>query len=80
MVSLAGLIQRGLFRTPNPTAARFALLSRAAQLGHEGARLAVEEQNQIIQQQQQQRQFQQQKEQEMINIFGGILGGVLRQH
>jgi hypothetical protein len=44
IVSLADLIQRGYVRVGNPEAARFALLSRAAQLGHQGAQRAVEEQ------------------------------------
>jgi len=76
MVSLANLIQRGLVRgVGNPEATRFALLSRAAQLGHQGAQRAVEELKLEFQQKQQAQEFQQRM---LQNFFGSIVGGMRR--
>jgi len=77
LVSLAGLIQRGIVRVPDPESYRLALLARAAHLGHQGAQRAVEEQTQIVQQNQLQQQYQSQQEQLMLNLFGNILGRAL---
>jgi hypothetical protein len=77
MVSLADLIDRHYYVPENdPTDTRFALLSRAAQLGHPGAQLAVEQERIKFQQQQIQQQNQQQQEQLMIQMFGTILQSV----
>jgi len=78
MVSLADLIQRGYVHVGNPEAARFALLSRAAQLGHQGAQRAVEEQKLVLKQKQQEQEFQGEQQQMMLNLFGNILGGLRR--
>ena len=78
IVSLADLIQRGYVRVGNPEAARFALLSRAAQLGHQGAQRAVEEQKLVIQQKQQEQDFQLEQQKMMLDLFGNILGGMRR--
>ena len=59
----------------NPAAAKFALLSRAAQLGHQGAQRAMERQKIELQQQQQGRASQEQQEQMMMQMFGTILRG-----
>lgn len=77
LVSLADLIERGIVRVPNPDANRYALLARAAQLGHQGAQRAVEEQKQIMQQNQIQQQNRLQQEQLMFQMFKGVLGGAL---
>jgi len=75
-LSLANLIQRGLVRgVGNPEATRFALLSRAAQLGHQGAQRAVEELKLEFQQKQQEQEVQQRM---LLNLFGNILGGMRR--
>ncbi len=77
LVSLAELIQRGIVRVNNPDGTSFALLSHAAQLGHQGAQRAVEEQKQIMQQNQIQQQNRLQQEQLMFEMFKGVLGGAL---
>lgn len=76
MVSLADMIERNYTYEPNPDAARFALLSRAADLGHAGAQAAVEQQRIKFQQLQQQRQFDQQQRQLMLQFFGTVLHSV----
>jgi TPR repeat protein len=73
MVSLADLIDRHYVPENDPVAARFVLLSRAAQLGHPGAQLAVERERIKFQQVQQQREFQQQQGQLMMQMFGTVL-------
>ncbi len=73
MVSLANLIEKNYVQEANPTAARFALLSRAAQLGHYGAQVAVEQEQIKFQQLQQQREFEQQQQQMMLQLFGTVL-------
>ncbi len=75
MVSLADLVERGYVPVANPAAAKFALLSRAAQLGHQGAQRAMERQKIELQQQQQGRASQEQQEQMMMQMFGTILRG-----
>ncbi len=79
MVSLADLVERHYYVPENndPTATRFALLARAAQLGHPGAQLAVEQERIKFQQLQIQQQNQQQQEQLMIQMFGTILQSVV---
>lgn len=78
MVTMADLVDRGYVPVQNPAAAKYALLERAAQLGHAGAQLAVAQMKTELQQQQQERAFQQQEQQMMINMFGTILRGVGR--
>jgi hypothetical protein len=73
MVSLAGLIEKHYVFENNPEAARFALLTRAAQLGHSGAQLFLERERFKFQQLQQQREFQQQQQQLMLQMFGRVL-------
>jgi hypothetical protein len=76
MVSLASFVGSVYFPAENPPAVKFALLSRAAQLGHQGAQLAIEQQKNELQQQQQERASQQQQERIMLQLFGTILRGV----
>jgi len=78
MVTMADLVERGYVPAQNPVAAKYALLERAAQLGHSGAQLAVEQMKAELQQQQQQRAFQQQEQQMMFDLFGTIVRGVAR--
>ena len=89
MVTLAELVEKGYSPSQNPATAKIALLSRAAQLGHPGAQLAVEQeqeklrqaqQERVSQQQQQQIQQQQQQQQQrmMMDLFGTVLRGVAR--
>lgn len=78
MVTMADLVERGYVPAQNPVAAKYALLERAAQLGHSGAQLAVEQMKAELQQQQQQRAFQQQEQQMMLDLFGTIVRGVAR--
>ena len=67
MFSLADMIDRHYFAPEtDPTATRYALLSRAAQLGHPGAQFALEQERIKNQQLQIQQQNQQQQEQLMI--------------
>jgi hypothetical protein len=44
MVTFAELVERGYAPVQNPAAAKIALLQRAAQLGHQGARRAMGQQ------------------------------------
>lgn len=78
MVSLADMIDRQYYVPENdPTAAKFALLSWAAQRGHPGAQRALEQERIKNQQLQIQQQNQQQQEQLMIQMLG-TLGTVLQ--
>ena len=74
MVSLADLIQRGYVHVGNPEAARLALLSRAAELGHQGAQRAVEDLNLLLQRKQQYQEIQSEEQRMMLNFFGNFLG------
>ncbi len=76
MVSLAGLIERHYVIENNPEAVRYALLSRAAELGHPGAQLALEKEREKFQELQQQRQFQQQQQQLILQLLGTIVQGI----
>jgi len=76
MVSLAELIDKKYLLENDATAARFTLLSRAAELGHPGAQLAVEKERVRFQQLQQEREFQRQQQQLMLQLFGTILRNV----
>jgi hypothetical protein len=78
MVTMADLIERGYAPVQNPAAAKYALLERAAQLGHSGAQLAIAQKRAEMQQQQQERAFQQQEQQMMLDLFGTIVRGVAR--
>lgn len=78
MVTLSSLIENGYLPVTNPVAAKFALLEQAAQLGHSGAKIAVDQKRIELQESQQQRAFQQQEQQMMLDIFGTILRGVTR--
>ncbi|TLG79116.1 hypothetical protein [Methylocystis sp. B8] len=78
MVTLAELIERGYLPVRNPEGAKYALLGRAARLGHAGAQLAIE-QLKSERQNIQQRAFQQQQEQQMmLDVFGTILRSIPR--
>ncbi len=78
MVSLADLVGKHYVFENNPEAARYTLLSRAAELGHPGARLAIEQEQIKFQQLQQQQEFQRQQAQIMLQLFGTILQNVPR--
>ena len=78
MVSLVSFVGSAYFPVENPAATKFALLARAAQLGHLGAQLAIEQQKIELQQQQQEQLSQQQQERVMMQLFGTILRGVGR--
>jgi hypothetical protein len=77
MVTLADLINRGIVPVPNPVATRYALLARAAELGHKGAKLAVEQMDIEFQAQQRERASQQQQQQIILDLMGTILGGAI---
>ncbi len=74
MVSLADMIDEGTYQPEAPVAMKLALLRRAAELGHGGAKLAFPIELQKAQQQQQNLEAQRQ----MMNMMGGILSSVLR--
>ncbi|MCB1544800.1 MAG: hypothetical protein H6872_02955 [Methylobacteriaceae bacterium] len=76
LVTLADLVEKGHVQVADPQAFKFALLSRAARQGHQGAQLAVEQERVKIEQNQQQQALQQQQQQMMLNMFGTILQGV----
>lgn len=76
MVTLVSLIEQGYLPVGNPTAATFALLQRAAQLGHSGAQRALERKRLDFENEQRKQAFQQQERQMMQNFFGTILRGV----
>jgi signal transduction histidine kinase len=78
MVSLADLIDKHYAFESNPQVASYTLLSRAAELGHPGAKLAIEQKQFEFQQLQQQQEFQQQQAQMMLQFFGAILQNVPR--
>ncbi len=77
MVSLADLINRRFVPVPNPVATRYALLNRAAELGHQGAKRAVEQMDIEFQAQQRERASQQQQQQIILDLMGTILGGAI---
>jgi hypothetical protein len=78
-VSLAAMIDRQSYVPENdPTATKFALLSWAAQRGHPGAQLAVEQERIKYQQLRIQQQNQQQQEQLMMQELGAMIGTVLQ--
>lgn len=76
LVTLADLVEKGHVQVADPQAFKFALLSRAARQGHQGAQLAVEQERIKIEQNQQQQALQEQQQQMMLNMFGTILQGV----
>ncbi len=76
MLSLADLIDKHIVPENNPVAARYALLSRAAQLGHAGAQRFLDQERVEFQQLQRQREFQQQQQQLMLQMFGTIMQGI----
>jgi hypothetical protein len=76
MVTLAEFVERGYAPSANPQATKLALLSKAAQLGHQGAQLALEQEKVKLQHDQQQQAFQAQQQQMMLNMFGSILRGI----
>ena len=79
MVSVAYLIKRGYYQTPNadPEAVRFNLLSRAAEKGHRVAREMLESEHAAYQQKLQDQQNQQQAQRMMLNFFGTAVGTAL---
>jgi hypothetical protein len=78
MVSLASWVGTNYFPVANPYAYKLALLKEAAKLGHEGAAEAVDEAERQVQQQQQEYATQKQQEQMMLDLFGNIVGGIVR--
>ncbi len=76
LVTLAELVEKGHVQVADPQAFKFALLSRAARQGHQGAQIAVEQERIKLEQNQQQQALQQQQQQMMLNMFGTILQGV----
>jgi len=76
MVSLASLIDQHYVFKNNPAEAKYALLTRAAELGHPGAKLAIERAREKFQELQQQREFQQQQQQLMLQLFGHFMQGI----
>jgi len=78
MVSLASLIDQHYVFKNNPAEAKYALLTRAAELGHPGAKLAIEREREKFQELQQQREFQQQQQQLMLQLFGHFMQGIAR--
>jgi hypothetical protein len=77
MVSLAEMIDEQHLIANNPEAARYALFSRAAKLGHPGAQRFLEQERVKFQQLQQQREFQQQQQQLMLRMFGTMFNGIV---
>lgn len=78
MVSLATWVGTNYLPVSNPYAYKLALLREAARLGHEGAADALEEAERQAQQQQQEYATQKQQEQMMLDLFGNIVGGIVR--
>ena len=78
MVTLADWAGSEEFPVQNPVAVKLVLLKRAGELGDEAAREEAAELEQEMQQQQQQYMNQQQQEKMMLQLFGGIMGGMLR--
>ena len=74
MVSLVDLIDKGMVPTPNPEQTKLALLQRAAELGHAGAQRGYELQLQKINQD----QINQVNHQQMMQLFGAFVQGVVR--
>ncbi len=82
MFTLANLAGNPEFPVQNPYAYKLMLLQRAANLGNQDAKEAADELERQAQQQQQQQQqeavSQRQQQQMMRDLFGTIVGGVLR--
>jgi hypothetical protein len=82
MVTLATLAGTPDFPVQNPYAYKLMLLQRSAALGNQDAKEAADELERQAQQQQQQQQqeavSQRQQQQMMRDLFGTIVGGVLR--
>lgn len=78
MVTLASLAGTADFPVQNPYAYRLMLYRQAASLGNQDAKEAVVEMEQQLQQQQQEYISRREQEKMMLDIFGGIVGGVLR--
>lgn len=74
MVSLADLIDKGIYMPPNPMTTKLNLLKRAAELGHAGAQRGFPLELQKVQQM----QVQQENQRQMLNFFGHVVGGALR--
>jgi hypothetical protein len=74
MVSLVDLIDKGMIPTPNPEQTKLALLQRAAELGHAGAQRGYELELQKINQD----QINQANQQQMMQLFGAFVQGVVR--
>lgn len=80
MVSVAYLIQKGWYQTPNadPNIVRFKLLSRAAEKGRRGARETLEGEQAAYQQKLQDQENQRAAQQMMLNFFGSAIGAAVR--
>lgn len=69
LVTLSEWVEAGIAPSKDPQATKFVLLSRAAQLGHRGAAIAVEQQRTQMQQTQQQQQI-------MLDMFRSVVQGI----
>jgi hypothetical protein len=74
MVSLVDLIDKGMVPTSNPEQTKLALLHRAAELGHAGAQRGYELELQKVNQD----QINQVNQQQMMQLFGAFVQGVVR--
>lgn len=78
MTSLADLVDHGMYGQQNPYQIKWALLNKAAVLGHAGAQRAVAEEKQKAENQYVQQQQQREAAQNAAAVFGAIIGGMGR--
>jgi hypothetical protein len=78
MVSLAEMIDRQYFNPPNSYDMKLALWRKAAELGHAGAKKALEMEAAKTEQLQTQQLNQQRAQQMMFQMIGGIIGAAAR--
>lgn len=78
MVSLGEMIERGLAMPMNAGEAKIALFQRAADLGHRGAELAVQRERDKEINAARDEAMRAEQARKMIEIFGGIVGGMRR--
>lgn len=77
MVSLAWLIKKNRYQISDPVRTRWALLVRASQAGHKVAQETLEREQPEFEAQAIQQQNQQQQQQMMMNLFQGLLRGIV---
>ncbi|WP_439925208.1 tetratricopeptide repeat protein [Nitrobacter sp. JJSN] len=78
MVSLADLVDRGLYGQQDPYRTKWTLLNKAAQLNHQGAQRAVTEEKSRMDNTAAQQEQQREAAQNAAAVFGTILGGMRR--